>query len=43
MIGKVVNIELIRHPMNWIIVFVMCVLALAFLSIAFPQSSFSDT
>lgn len=39
MLSKVINIELIKQPYNWIIVVIMCVFALLFLSLVFPQAS----
>jgi hypothetical protein len=36
---QLINWELLRQPYNWVIVFVMCVLALVFLSLVFPQAN----
>lgn len=35
---KLINMELIGNPYNWVVVFVMCVFALIFLALVFPQS-----
>lgn len=43
MLGKLINIELIREPYNWIIVVIMCVFALIFLSLVFPQAPAAKT
>lgn len=39
MLGKVINLELLRQPYNWIIVTAMCVFALIFLTLVFPQAA----
>ncbi len=39
---KLLNLDLIREPYNWIVVFLMCAFALVFLSLVFPQASNSD-
>lgn len=36
---QLLNWDLLREPYNWIIVFIMCVFALMFLTLAFPQAS----
>jgi hypothetical protein len=36
---KLINWELLKQPYNWVIVFLMCVVALVFLSLVFPESS----
>lgn len=33
-----INWELLKHPYNWIIVVLMCLFALALLTMIFPQS-----
>ena len=38
MLDKIINLELIKQPYNWIIVVGMCVFALIFLSMLFPQA-----
>lgn len=38
MLDKIINVELIKQPYNWIIVLAMCVFALIFLSMLFPQA-----
>lgn len=34
-----INWDLLKQPYNWIIVTVMCVFALIFLSLVFPQAT----
>jgi hypothetical protein len=34
-----INWELVKQPYNWAVVFLMCVFALALLSLVFPQPS----
>lgn len=36
---SLINWGLIKEPYNWLIVFIMCVFALVFLSLAFPQAA----
>lgn len=38
---QLINWELLRQPYNWVIVFVMCVMALAFLTLVFPEADVS--
>lgn len=40
---SLINWELLRQPYNWIIVLAMCVFALIFLALVFPQASSSET
>lgn len=37
-----VNWELLKQPYNWLVVMVMCVFALIFLSLVFPQASSAE-
>lgn len=37
-----INWGLLKEPYNWLIVFIMCVMALIFLTIVFPQAASSD-
>lgn len=34
-----INWAILKEPYNWIIVLIMCVFALVFLSLVFPQAS----
>lgn len=36
---KLINWELLKHPLNWVIVFLMCVFALIALSLVFPEAT----
>jgi hypothetical protein len=36
---KLLNLDLMREPLNWIIVFLMCAFALIALGMIFPQGS----
>lgn len=40
---QLINWEILREPYNWVIVFMMCVFALIFLSLVFPQATSSET
>jgi hypothetical protein len=35
---KLINWELAGHPFNWVIVFAMCLFALVFMAMVFPQA-----
>jgi hypothetical protein len=34
---QLINWDLIRQPYNWVIVFIMCSMALIFLTLVFPE------
>lgn len=36
---QLINWELLKQPYNWIVVFLMCVFALIFLSLVFPEAT----
>lgn len=36
---QLINWDLLKQPYNWVIVFIMCALALIFLSLVFPEAS----
>lgn len=38
-----INWELLKQPYNWLIVLIMCLFALIFLALVFPQASSSET
>lgn len=40
--NAVLNWDLLKQPLNWVIVFVMCTMALFFLAIVFPEPNASD-
>jgi hypothetical protein len=36
---QIINWEIVKHPLNWLTVFAMCLIALVLLAIIFPQQS----
>lgn len=42
MLSKVLNLGILREPYNWIIVLAMCVFAVVFLGMVFPQATGDD-
>lgn len=39
---NLINWELLKQPYNWLMVFIMCIFALLFLSLVFPQATNSE-
>jgi hypothetical protein len=39
---ELINWDLIRNPLNWIIVVIMCLFALTALSILYPQTVLTE-